>query len=529
MIKVIIADDEERICQLTKALVDWDSLGMEIAGIAHNGLEAVELVRLHNPQILITDIRMPGCSGLDLIQNVKKLIPTLEIIIISGYAHFEYAQKAIKYGVGNYLLKPINKSELNSTLEKLKTKIQDRQSAQEKTKRLVEKNKMDVTKLQKALVEKLMEQKEVDLSYEILENEYGLYFKPGVFQAFWVKVDEYMDNISKSGLTIVLDKISSLLERTLRPKCQELLIGQSNSSCVGILNYERKNQEDIRRLLKDCLNQLGAQRDIFGQITFSLSLGCAVKEPEQISDSMREAIIMIQERLVKGTGRILDRMPEPSAIHEQNFLEKYLRRIKHSIEVMSLEEADSIVDELRESVEKTKDVRGSELFELIYSCGTLFLSQIEIQERTQAGQIFHERCIQCSSQDGLFLQLKELQREYLSKLRQKHENDTERPIRMAKQYIQNHFSEQITLEEVSEVVGLSTAYFSVQFKKAEGEGFAKYLIHVRIEQAKILLRESNCSISEICKKVGYNDLKHFTHTFEKATGVKPSVYRKLYG
>lgn len=529
MLKIIIADDEDRICQLTKALVDWEGLEMEISGIAHNGLEAIDLVRRHHPQILITDIRMPGCSGLDLIQNVKKLLPNLEIIIISGYAHFEYAQKAIKYGVGNYLLKPINKSELNSTLKKLKEKIAAREEAQEETKRLVEQNKKDVSKLQKTLVEQLMDQKEVELSYEILQNEYGLNFQPGIFQAFWIKVDGYMDRMSKSELSIVINKISNLLESTIRPKCMEMLAGQNHSSCVGILNYERKLQDEIRWRLKDCLNQLNAQRDIFGQVTFSMALGCEGKTPEQIGDSIREAGILIQERLVKGTGRILERMPEPSAIHEQNFLEKYLRRIKHSIEVMSLDEADEIVEELRISVEKTKDVRGAEILELVYSCGILFLSQIEIQGRAKAGEGFQEKCEQCSDRKELFGQLKDLQRDYISRIRQKHESDLERPIRLAKQYIQNHFSEQITLEEVSAVVGLSTAYFSAQFKKAEGEGFAKYLIHVRMEQAKILLRESNCSISEICRKVGYNDLKHFTHTFEKAAGVKPSVYRKLYG
>ena len=85
------------------------------------------------------------------------------------------------------------------------------------------------------------------------------------------------------------------------------------------------------------------------------------------------------------------------------------------------------------------------------------------------------------------------------------------------------------MEEVSSEVGLSAAYFSVLFKKSEGEGFAKYLINLRVEEAKRLLREGNDSVAEICRKVGYNDLKHFTHTFEKVTGVKPATYRKLYG
>ena len=109
MLKVIIADDEERVCRLVQVLADWDALGMEVAGTASNGLEALELVKQVRPDILITDIRMPGCYGLELIQHAKESLPQLEIVIISGYAHFEYAQSALKHGVGDYLLKPIQR------------------------------------------------------------------------------------------------------------------------------------------------------------------------------------------------------------------------------------------------------------------------------------------------------------------------------------------------------------------------------------------------------------------------------------
>ena len=109
------------------------------------------------------------------------------------------------------------------------------------------------------------------------------------------------------------------------------------------------------------------------------------------------------------------------------------------------------------------------------------------------------------------------------------EEDSVRPVRLAKQYIHNHYQEQITLEEVSDYVGLTPAYFSVMFKKETEIGFAKYLINERIEGAKDLLRESTLSVAAICRKVGYNDPKHFTRLFEKNVGVKPAVYRKLYG
>ena len=132
MLKVVIADDEARVCQLILMLADWDGLGMEVAGVASNGLEALELVERLRPDILITDIRMPGCHGLELIERAKDKFPQLEIIIISGYAHFEFAQTAIKHGVGDYLIKPIKREELMATLEKLGQRCRQRnQSATE--------------------------------------------------------------------------------------------------------------------------------------------------------------------------------------------------------------------------------------------------------------------------------------------------------------------------------------------------------------------------------------------------------------
>ena len=113
MLKVIIADDERLICRLVQTL-------------AENGLEALELVQSRHPDILITDIRMPGCDGLELIRSAKQIMPDLEVVIISGYAHFEYAQSAMKYGAGYYLLKPIKQAELMETLEKIREKCESR-------------------------------------------------------------------------------------------------------------------------------------------------------------------------------------------------------------------------------------------------------------------------------------------------------------------------------------------------------------------------------------------------------------------
>ena len=112
MLSVVLADDENKILLLLQKLIDWQSLGYEIAGTANDGLRALELVREKQPDLLITDVRMPGCSGIELIQRAKDLQPNLHFIIISGYRKFEYAQNALKYGVEDYLLKPIKQDDL---------------------------------------------------------------------------------------------------------------------------------------------------------------------------------------------------------------------------------------------------------------------------------------------------------------------------------------------------------------------------------------------------------------------------------
>lgn len=123
MLRVVLADDENKVILLMQKLIDWESLGYEIVGTANDGLRALELVGEKQPHLLITDIRMPGYSGIELIRRAKELQPNLHFIVISGYRKFEYAQTALKYGVEDYLLKPIKQDELTGILLRLKEKL----------------------------------------------------------------------------------------------------------------------------------------------------------------------------------------------------------------------------------------------------------------------------------------------------------------------------------------------------------------------------------------------------------------------
>ena len=251
-LKVVIVDDEERICQLIQALINWEELGMQIAGMAHNGIEACEVVRKVNPDILITDIRMPGCSGLDLIEKVKNSCPDLEIIVISGYAHFEYAQQAIKFGVGHYLLKPINKAELAETLEKLKSKIGQKRESERDKEVLIQRAQKNENHMRSEFVLALFDgnfaKNQNTLTEEVLEDTYHIYLKPGFIQAFCLKMDCEENALGNLSVDVLMDKAKEILERNLKDKCLELAMEIRGFYCLGFVNYEGRYQDEIRSI-----------------------------------------------------------------------------------------------------------------------------------------------------------------------------------------------------------------------------------------------------------------------------------------
>ncbi len=126
MYTVIVADDEEELRRALIRRVDWESLGFSVVGEAENGVEALELIEKYEPDLLLTDIRMPFVSGIELARQVREVRPATQIAFLSGYDDFSYAQQAIQYNIISYLLKPISLVELTEELKKIKRKIDEK-------------------------------------------------------------------------------------------------------------------------------------------------------------------------------------------------------------------------------------------------------------------------------------------------------------------------------------------------------------------------------------------------------------------
>ena len=200
---------------------------------------------------------------------------------------------------------------------------------------------------------------------------------------------------SPSSSEVLMEKVHEVLERNLKTDSRELVLLVREDYCYGILNYPDREKESIRRSMKSSLTQMEIQRNMFQHVSFSMAVGAAYKEAEHLADSMQEARKLIQERLVKGDGRVLDCLGKASEIQESELLKKYLREITHAVEISSIQNAAEAVEDLQDTVNKAKEIRGSEIFELVYAAADIFAASIRIPERTATVEEFRKQCDKC--------------------------------------------------------------------------------------------------------------------------------------
>ncbi len=538
MLKVLIADDEEKICQLIIKLINWEEMGLTVAATASNGIEALEQAKICKPEIVITDIRMPGIDGMELIRKVKEKLPDTEIIIISGYRHFEYAQTAIRYGVKNYLLKPIKKEELRDTLQKI-ADIYSEKNEQlnfEERVRLALKN--DAGKLRTSFISRIIygdRERENVIGLKELNTQYHFHFQEGLFQFVAIKFDHV--NHNDSCISFLAGKASGLATQYLEMVCYDYEIYAECSTFYLLLNFGEEESKNVRKNVRQMLEELKAQESILKGMNVTMGMGSMVKTADHIRDSFLDAVFMIKQRLLLGTGRMLE-MDEPGQRKTSDFINseefyRFNREMERAVEALNVVEVRRTIEGLRNTLKNYPGITGYEILQMSKEACNHYLfcmksRGIHVDSEAKFVEEFSKNSGDCADIEELFRLLGGTIGRSLQKASEAKKAEDNRPIRQAKQYIEENYSRSLTLEEVSEMAGFAPGYFSTLFKKETGVTFLEFLQSVRMDAAKKLLVSGNEGMNVICEKVGYSDVKYFTKCFVKYTGLKPGEYRKIY-
>lgn len=524
---VIIVDDEIHIGVLIKELINWDRLNMECLGIFDNSLLALDFIENNKPDIIITDIRMPQINGLELIRRTKELGGNAHFIVVSGYREFEYAHKALAYGVENYILKPVNQDELNTTLSKIKVEISENSSltaVKNELRRTVEEKEHLI---RQNAWRKIIDQRN-DFELEVANELQG-----GFYQVWDIKLDYVnYDNRESRQDQITLDRIDQILEDSLGKFVKEILIHhKSNLHIYCLLNYIENDREVNIESTNLILSELTDYLRGFDQYIVTIGIGRTAKNIEDIRSSLKGAYRAVCNRLRYGAERVIYERDIPE--YDDHVIEKVINQ--HRSDLMINLDSFNI-----EGVKAQISVMFSELINtdnLDTTCCYLIAESIGniISEKTNEGVTpyqFKEKLVNCIQHCNRFVQLKKnMLREterFLKKIKEEVEKRSSKPVRQAQSYIENNYREKILLEDVACIVGLNPIYFSTLFKKETGTNFSQYLVNIRLEKAKELLTSTNQTIGAIAEEVGYKDIKYFSQLFSKNVGIKPAVYRKLH-
>lgn len=530
--RVLIVDDEIKVCQLILHLVDWPAYEMEVIGVINDGKEAYQTISREKPDIVITDIRMPGMDGIDLVKNALKVKRDIYFVIISGYSQFEYARQAVSLGVEDYLVKPIKKKELQAVLDKIRDKNRENNMEQEERTSLKVKLVESREKIKNSFLQYLLTQPEIYDNGDLIENQYQLNFGDGENRLLLVRFYENLFEPYNEEQHFAVKKIEKLFREKLKNICCECLSFIYGHEILFFLNDISSSGEGLTQQLKICGINCSVIREIFPRAEISTGVGRSVASLEECRESLRnirqvmldhylneKTMVFWEEKLLFSRKRVNDIITPP-----------FRKKLLTAIEVISTEALAEIFELLKVRMIKEAD-SGALAEKCIRELVHIFLlgaRNYESLMEIPAMSYYMEGC-------GCFYAVSDmlewLRTEFtgiMEAYRDQCKNTDTRSVRQAKQFIQKHFAEQINLEVVSSQIGLNPAYFSNMFKKATGQNFMNYLTEVRVENAKMLLTQSERELADIVEDVGYSDPKYFSKVFKRSVGLTPAEFRRLY-
>ena len=535
MYKILLVDDEILVRDAIRENIDWGKLDCELIGDCENGKQAVEFVKTHEVDIVLTDILMPYMDGMELSHFLHDNYPDVLIVIFSGFGEFEYAKKAIQYNVSEYMLKPVTAMELTNVIENMKEKLDSRKKEQRKMESLTQVSQ-DYHKNANVIRSKALDclvkcTREVQVSLDELERM-GITFQAASYRVAVFDIDTYsemyqmdMDKQQESALmAFVLFNVGD--EIVVQEKAGVVYQEGNNRVCIIFAgNRTKEFSENIHRICHEIQKKV---KEVIGLET-SIGIGSWVRSPYELIYSYRLAAKAIDYRYLLG-GNLLFDMEEKktdNSIFLINDLETLTEAIKSGDRRLMEETLGQIETEIKSALVE-KSYACIYLQQVIRAIGNTCQSLSEEPEKIIAQR---EALLKAVTEQRMFSQAAALVEKYaqevFDELQELNSSSGQRQGMLAMDYIQkNYMDPGLSLNSICSYLNISTSYFSTIFKEMTGETFIEVLTRVRMEKAKELLENTTMKNYEIAEKVGFSDPHYFGISFKKITGKTPTEYAR---
>lgn len=546
MLKTFLVEDEVVIREMIKKMIPWEQYGFELAGEASDGEMALPLILKSKPDLLITDIKMPFMDGLTLCKLVKKELPDIKIVILSGYDDFNYAKQAINIGVEDYLLKPITK---NAFIERLE-EIHNRYEHEKTQKEYYEKFKLEMQEYERnasrdffeSLVRADFDLEEIyrradRLNLDIVAEAYNiLIFTPDASDSSYNSSEGYSDweaEVHKKIENYFLSHPVAMLFRhqvfsyAILVKGQRDTIKKNTCECVETI---QKIMEETRANV-DWFVAVGEEADRLSRIKQSYHTAARTYAFRYLYDGHILYYNMLEQVKENSADTSKTEAVQLKNVNINALNPEILQKFLSS----GLEdEVDSFVHDYFHAIgrEPMESLVFRNYVVLNVSFSVLsFLKKIGYDDtelsREETDDIVEETS---QSTEASVAYAEEILKRAIA-IRDENAGSQNRSVlKQAIDFIDGHYmDEEISLNRVAHAANVSANHFSALFSQNMGQTFIEYLTSLRMDKAKELLRCTSKRSSEIAGEVGYKDAHYFSYLFKKTQGMTPSEYRKTRG
>ena len=519
MIGLVFIDDEYLVREGLRT-IEWEKYGIELQGMAEDGMSALKLIREKNPDIVLTDIRMPGMSGLKLLQVLKNENPSIKGILISGFKDFEYAHAAIKVGAYDYIMKPTNPEEIIEVVTNVKKRIEEELSKKITTKTLTKKLKVTEDMLYNSLINNIMVKKYFDK-----KNIYSNLSLLNITLKAFAVVGYKLDNSNKTIEPQIMEIIETVT-REKDPLITSYIIRVSNNIFFSLIEVSKIDEENRENTIKNIVENVRGNLERNMQITSLIFISKIIFDIEDINKQYKYILNCLNFRFIEKNNLTINKnfISTGNADNNKLLIER-INEIISNIKLINYYKVKELVDNFMYRL--SNEMKGNEQFIKEMSVHLVISSINEINGYKKLNG--EDICRDIDNCDDIYL-LTDLIKNLLNELMDEIKNNSKMPSNMIVEsiieYIGENYMKEITLAEVSEYVHMNPVYISRLIKQEKNYGFVEILTQVRIQKASELIIKSDYRVYEICEKVGFKNSRYFSEVFKKYMGITPTEYKQ---
>ena len=518
--KVFFVEDEIITREGIRDNVDWHASGFEFCGEAPDGEMALPLLRASQPDVLITDIKMPFMDGLQLSKIVRERMPWVKIVILSGHDEFEYAQKAIGLGVTDYLLKPVTVQKLQTVLQKLNTQLDQERMEKERLKELQEQVEDHRESLRERLLFKFIVGAVSPMEAVEKGQLLGLDLIARHYLVVILKLE--LDDRTEQYDHEEYQQVQRILTEVAQKNPDILVLKRDWGDSILIMKGNtREYLEEERDLLLEEIRQAVSRT----HYRLTIGVGASKERIADVRQSFVDALVYIQNP-VDGSGGELNQ-----SFARGEFLKLDKSAVENYLRCGSKDEFDQFFDAYLLPLSETT-LRSTLIKNYVFVDVILATAKLIHELGGEIDKVLPElnSIEMISSNVKSVKQLRDEAHKIISiglAYRDSHlSGQHPHLIRQAKEYIEHHYGNpDLSLSEVAAQANLSASHFSAVFSQETRQTFKEYLTEVRINKARELLRMTTLRSAEIAYQVGYNDPHYFSSVFKKSTGLSPIEFR----